>query len=65
MTMGLNPAVAFVVVASAGVLECAFATCVPAKAKNRKSVVPTHSPIDATNIFLTSLFIHMVHGSPR
>jgi hypothetical protein len=29
------------------------------------SVVPTHSPTDATNIFLTSLFIHIVHGRPK
>jgi hypothetical protein len=64
ITIGLNPAVAFVVV-STGVLEWAFATCVPAKAKNKNRVVPTHSPIAATNMFLTSLFIHIVQGSPR
>ena len=63
MTIGLKPAVAFVVVDSAGVFDWAFATWVPAKAKNRNMVVPTHSPIAATNMFFTSLFIHIVHGN--
>lgn len=35
ITMGLNPTVAFVVVDSLGVFDCALATCVPAKAKKR------------------------------
>ena len=47
-TIGLNPVSALVVVWLPLSSAPMFATCVPAKAKNRNMVVPMNSPIDAT-----------------
>lgn len=46
ITIGLNPTVAFVVVDSLGVFDWAFATCVPANAKNKNLDIIRTDPLD-------------------